>query len=131
MDVSRSPREPVRGPQRSFTGEVHLDQLPVPGEPAHVRVGHVHFSPGARTAWHSHPNGQVLFVTEGSGRVQLRGGPVEAITAGDTVCTQPDEWHWHGAAPTTAMSHIAVQEAGPDGATAIWGDHVTDAEYEA
>ena len=129
MDVSRSPREPVRGPADSFTGEVNLEQLVVPGEPAHVRMAHVHFSPGARTAWHSHPFGQVLFVTQGRGRVQHRGGPVESISAGDSVCTQPGEWHWHGAAPDTAMSHIAVQEVGPDGASAIWGDHVIDAEY--
>jgi len=129
MDVSRSPRQPARGPEQWFTGEVTLDQLPVPGEPAHVRVGHVHFEPGARTAWHSHPAGQVLFVTEGSGRVQVRGGSVEAITVGDTVRTEPGEWHWHGAGPTTAMTHIAVQETGADGATANWGDHVTDAEY--
>jgi len=131
MDVTRSPREHVRGPEQWYTGEVTLDQLPVPDEPALVRVYHVHFSAGARTAWHSHPAGQVLFVTEGSGRVQVRGGPVEAITAGDTVRTQPGEWHWHGAAPTTAMSHMAVQETGEDGATATWGDQVTDAEYEA
>jgi quercetin dioxygenase-like cupin family protein len=131
MDVTRSPRQSARGPAQTFTGEVTIDQLPVPDDPARVRVGHVHFTPGARTAWHAHPNGQVLFVTEGSGRVQVRGGPIEPISVGDTVCTQPGEWHWHGAGPTTAMSHLAIQEAGPDGAMTSWGDHVTDAEYEA
>jgi quercetin dioxygenase-like cupin family protein len=129
MDVNRAPREPVKGPAASFTGEVTLDQLAVPGEPARVRVGHVRFAPGARTAWHRHPFGQVLFVTEGSGLVQARGGPVESISAGDTVRTAPDEWHWHGAGPTTALAHIAIQESTPDGVTAIWGEHVTDGEY--
>jgi quercetin dioxygenase-like cupin family protein len=129
MEVSRSPRNPVRGPSDMFAGEVTLDQLAVPGEPSHVRMAHVRFSPGARTAWHAHPAGQVLFVTDGSGLVQRRGGPVESIAAGDSVCTDPGEWHWHGATPTTAMSHIAVQEPGPDGATATWGEHLTDAEY--
>ena len=129
MKVNRAPRDPVPGPAEWFTGDVTLDQFAVPADPAHVRSAHVRFAPGARTAWHRHPFGQVLFVTEGSGRVQSRGGPVETIATGDTVCAEAGEWHWHGAAPTTAMSHVAVQEAGPDGATAEWGDHVSDAEY--
>jgi len=129
MQVSRSPREPVRGPAEWFTGEVTMDALPVPGEPARVRVGHVRFAPGARTAWHQHPLGQTLYVTDCSGRVQQRGGPVEEIIAGDTVRTEAGEWHWHGASPTSAMSHLAVHEQGPDGATAEWGEHVTDDEY--
>ena len=124
------PKPPTaKGPAEWFTGDVWFDVI-IRGEaPSRVRVNTVRFAPGARTAWHRHPFGQVLFVTEGSGRVQSRGGPVESIATGDTVCAEAGEWHWHGAAPTTAMSHVAVQEAGPDGATAEWGSHVTDEEY--
>jgi quercetin dioxygenase-like cupin family protein len=88
----------------------------------------VHFTPGARTAWHKHPHGQVLHVTEGEGRVQTRGGPVETIRAGDTITFEPDEEHWHGASPTTFMTHLALQEADDEGVPAYWGDHVSDEE---
>jgi quercetin dioxygenase-like cupin family protein len=84
----------------------------------------VHFTPGARTAWHSHPHGQLLHVTEGAGLVQSRGGAREQIKAGDTVESAPGEWHWHGATPTTFMTHIAVSDG-----TTEWAEHVTDEEY--
>jgi quercetin dioxygenase-like cupin family protein len=89
----------------------------------------IHFAPGGRTAWHHHPFGQILHVTEGEGLVQRRGGGREPIGAGDTVQAEAGEWHWHGAGPGTFMTHLAVQEADDDGQTTYWGEHVTDDEY--
>ncbi|WP_234478847.1 cupin domain-containing protein, partial [Streptomyces sp. MBT65] len=86
---------------------------------------------GAHTAWHTHPHGQVLHVTEGEGLVQRKGGAVESIRAGDTVWIEPDEWHWHGAGPRTFMTHLAVVEAAEDGTTACWDEHVDPANYPA
>lgn len=91
----------------------------------------VHFSPGARTAWHRHPLGQVIHVTEGVGRVQREGGPVEVIRPGDSVRFDADEEHWHGAAPSRFMTHIAIQEVDDQGTAAYWGEHVGDAQYLA
>jgi len=118
------------GPAEWFTGEVWLDQIAAGESPSRLRAASVHFTPGARTAWHSHPVGQVLHVTEGAGRVQSKGGAVTEIRAGDTVHAEPGEVHWHGAAPHSFMTHLALQEAGPDGTTADWLEHVTDAEYQ-
>lgn len=100
-------------------------------EPSTLRVMSVHFNPGARTAWHRHPRGQILIVTDGNGLVQRKGGPVEKISAGDTVRFEPDEDHWHGAAPNGFMTHIALQEADEDGNPAYWGEQVSDEEYGA
>ena len=111
------------GPQQQFTGSVWLDKIAVPSAASPIAVYSVHFQPGAHTAWHAHPRGQVLHVTEGTGLVQRRGGEVERIRAGDTVWTKAGEWHWHGAGPRTFMTHLAVQEA-VDGSTAEWGEHV-------
>jgi len=129
MDIKRCGTQPSgRGPAEYFTGVVRMDPLNSPPEPARVAMVHVTFEPGARTAWHTHPLGQTLIVTSGCGRVQRDGGPVEAIHAGDVVWFSPGEKHWHGAAATTAMSHIAVQEK--QGGTAVqWLEHVTDAQY--
>jgi len=129
MDIKRCGTQPSgRGPAEYFTGVVRMDPLNSPPEPARVAMVHVTFEPGARTAWHTHPLGQTLIVTSGCGRVQREGGPVEAIHAGDVVWFSPGEKHWHGAAATTAMSHIAVQEK--QGGTAVqWLEHVTDAQY--
>ena len=91
----------------------------------------MHFTPGARTAWHTHPHGQTIWVTEGVGLVQRRGGPVEVINAGDRVFFEPGEEHWHGAAPNRFMTHLALHEADDRGNVATWGDHVTDVEYGA
>ena len=91
----------------------------------------VHFTPGARTAWHTHPNGQTIYVTEGVGLAQRRGGPIEVIRPGDRVFFEPGEEHWHGAAPNRFMTHIAIVEVDEDGNPATWGDHVTDEEYGA
>jgi quercetin dioxygenase-like cupin family protein len=94
-------------------------------------VSNVHFTPGARTAWHTHPNGQTIFVTEGVGLAQHRGGPIEVIRPGDRVFFEPGEHHWHGAAPTRFMAHLAMLDVDDRGNNATWGDHVTDAEYAA
>jgi quercetin dioxygenase-like cupin family protein len=91
----------------------------------------VHFSPGARTAWHTHPNGQTIWVTEGVGPCQRRGGPVEVIRPGDRVFFEPGEDHWHGAASTRFMTHVAMQQADDEGSVVNWGGHVTDDEYAA
>jgi quercetin dioxygenase-like cupin family protein len=91
----------------------------------------VHFTPGARTAWHTHPNGQTIFVTEGVGLAQRRGGSVVVIRPGDRVFFEPGEDHWHGAAPTRFMTHLAMLEADDKGKSATWGPHVTDSEYAA
>ena len=129
MDIKRCGTQPSgRGSAEYFTGIVRMDPLNSPPEPARVAMVHVTFEPGARTAWHTHPLGQTLIVTSGCGRVQRDGGPVEAIHAGDVVWFSPGEKHWHGAAATTAMSHIAVQEK-QDGTPVHWLEHVTDAQY--
>jgi quercetin dioxygenase-like cupin family protein len=118
----RHGRDTEQGPAKNFAGTVWMDKIAVPSDDAPIAVYSVHFAPGAHTAWHAHPRGQTLHVTEGAGLVQRRGGPVEEIRAGDTVWTDADEWHWHGAGPHTFMTHLAVQQA-VDGATAEWGEH--------
>jgi quercetin dioxygenase-like cupin family protein len=129
MDVVRSRPGTASGPADKFTGTVWIDQVAFAAAPSRIRVNSVHFTPGARSAWHTHPNGQVLHVMEGVGRVQERGGPVHEIRAGDTVVTGPGEWHWHGAAPENFMTHLVVHESDEDGNDASWGEHVTDPEY--
>jgi quercetin dioxygenase-like cupin family protein len=114
-----------------FTGDVWVDDIATPPAPAAVRVVSVHFAPGARTAWHTHPLGQVLHVTEGQGLVQRRGAPPEVVRAGDTVEFDPGEDHWHGAAPGRFMAHLALNEVDADHPIADWGDKVTDDEYAA
>ncbi|GCD39229.1 cupin [Streptomyces chrestomyceticus JCM 4735] len=130
MEITRTRPGSQAGPAEHFTGTVWLDELAAPPAPSRLRLFSVHFAPGARTAWHRHPHGQVLHVTEGVGLVQRRGGPVEEIRAGDTVWTAPGEWHWHGATPGTFMTHLALVEAAEDGTTADWGcltdDRTTD-----
>jgi quercetin dioxygenase-like cupin family protein len=129
MEVTRSRPETQRGPEEWFTGEVWLD--PVAEGPSRLRVLSVHFTPGARTAWHRHPYGQVLYITEGSGLVGTKEGSVERIQAGDTVHFDPDEEHWHGAQPKRFMTHIALQEVDDDGNAAYWGERVGDEDYLA
>ena len=131
MEIRRTGGESRRGPAEWFTGDVWLDEIAAPTAPSRLAALSVHFSPGARTAWHRHPFGQVIHVTEGAGRVQRRGGPVEVIGPGDTVWFEPDEDHWHGAAPARFMTHLAMQELDDQGNAAYWGDHVTDADYLA
>jgi quercetin dioxygenase-like cupin family protein len=126
MEIRRSGSQPSgRGQTEYFTGNVRIDPLNQATEPARVGCAYVTFEPGARTAWHSHPLGQTLIVTAGCGRVQLWGGPIEEIRPGDVVWIAPGEKHWHGAAPTTAMTHIAIQEY-LDGKAADWMEKVSD-----
>jgi quercetin dioxygenase-like cupin family protein len=131
MRITRIGSQPSgKGPADSFTGIVRLDPLFQADSPARAGGANVTFEPGARTAWHTHPLGQTLIVTAGCGRVQLEGGPVQIIRPGDVVWIAPHKRHWHGAAPTTAMTHIAIQEQ-LDGSAVTWLEHVTDAEYDA
>ena len=108
-----------------------MDEIGRAPSPGRARALSVHFAPRARTAWHRHPFGQVLRVVEGSGLAQTRGGPVEEIRAGDSVQIEAGEEHWHGAGPSTFMTHIAVQEADEEGLTAYWGERVSEDEYAA
>ncbi len=126
----RRPETKVPSPDW-FTGPVWVDDIATPPEPARVRVVSVHFAPGARTAWHTHPLGQVIHVTEGEGLVGRRGAPPEVVRAGDTVEFAPGEDHWHGAGPRSFLTHLAVHESGDDGSHVAWGAHVTDEEYAA
>jgi quercetin dioxygenase-like cupin family protein len=114
-----------------FTGAVYVDAVATPAGQSRLSASSVHFTPGARTAWHTHPNGQTIFVIEGVGLAQRRGGPIEVIRPGDRVFFEPGEDHWHGAAPTRFMTHIAMLDVDDKGNNAIWGDHVSDAEYMA
>jgi quercetin dioxygenase-like cupin family protein len=117
-----------KGPTDWFTGTVRIDPLFQPSDPARIGGASVTFEPGARTAWHTHPLGQTLIVTAGYGLVQREGGPIEEIRPGDVVWFPPGEKHWHGASPTTAMTHIAIQES-LDGKAVDWMEHVTDEQY--
>jgi quercetin dioxygenase-like cupin family protein len=130
MRVTRD-ADTSRGPSDWFTGDVFIDTVAAPQTGARISASVVHFTPGARTAWHRHPRGQSLWVTEGVGLVQRRGGPVEVIHAGDRVFIEPDEEHWHGASAARFMIHLAMLEVGDDGNPAVWGDHVSDEEYGA
>lgn len=131
MEIKRAgSRETKEGPAEWFTGAVRLEPLVQPLPPARVAGVSVTFQPGARTAWHTHPLGQMLIVTAGVGRAQREGGSVEEIGPGDVVLFQPGEKHWHGATPDSSMTHIAVQEA-LDGKAVDWLGHVTDAQYGA
>ena len=131
MEIKRIGSQPSsKGSADWFTGTVRVDPLFEAPGPARVRGASVTFEPGARTAWHTHPLGQTLIVTAGCGRAQREGGPIEEIRPGDVVWIPPGEKHWHGAAPTTAMTHIAVQEA-LDGKAVDWMEKVTDEQYRA
>lgn len=121
----------TKGSSEWFTGAVYVDTVATPADPSRLTASSVHFTPGARTAWHTHPNGQTIFVTEGVGLAQRRGGPVEVIRPGDRVFFEPGEDHWHGAAPTRFMTHIAMLDVDAKGNSATWADHVSDAEYAA
>jgi quercetin dioxygenase-like cupin family protein len=129
MDIHAAGSRPSRrAPKESFTGTVWQDPIIVAQAPARVNAARVAFEPGARTAWHTHPLGQTLYVVAGVGRCQAKGGPVREIRAGDVVWIPPNEKHWHGGAPTTGMVHVAMHET-LDGNHVTWMEHVTDAEY--
>jgi quercetin dioxygenase-like cupin family protein len=129
MEIKRAGSQPaIKGPSDWFTGTVRIDPLFPATDPARAAGNSVTFEPGARTAWHTHPLGQTLIVTAGCGRVQRAGGPIEEIRPGDVVWFPPGEKHWHGAAPATAMTHIAIQEY-LDGKPVDWLEKVSDEQY--
>lgn len=128
MIIHRSGRPTLRASSEYFTGTVWQDPIVEAPQPANLRALRVSFEPGARTAWHTHPLGQTIFVTDGVGLVQRDGGPVQVVRAGDVVFFEPNERHWHGASPKTGMVHIAMQEA-KDGKHVDWAEHVTDEQY--
>ena len=130
MEIARNgSRSSNKGPEEWFTGSVRIDPLFDAEGETHAGGAYVTFEPGARTAWHVHPLGQTLIVISGLGWAQREGGPIEEIRPGDVVWFAPNEKHWHGAAPTIAMTHIAIQEA-LDGKVVDWMEKVTDAEYQ-
>jgi quercetin dioxygenase-like cupin family protein len=130
MEIKRCDSQPSgKGPAEWFTGTVRIDPLFQANAPARASGASVTFEPGARTAWHTHPLGQILIVTAGCGRAQREGGLIEKIRPGDVVWFAPNEKHWHGASPTTAMSHIAIQEA-LNGKLVDWLEKVSDEQYQ-
>lgn len=131
MEIKRNGSQPsARGLAEYFTGNVRIGPLNQPPAPARASCASVTFEPGARTAWHAHPLGQTLVVTAGRGRAQRWGGPVEEIGPGDVVWISPGEKHWHGAGPTTAMTHLAMQEY-LEGQSVEWMEKVSDEQYQA
>jgi len=131
MQITRNTLDTTPGPSDWFTGDVYLDPVAAPSEGSRVQATAVHFMPGARTAWHTHPNGQTIWVLEGVGLCQREGGSVEVIRPGDRVFFEPGENHWHGACATRLMVHLAMLQVDEAGIPATWGDRVTDEEYRA
>jgi quercetin dioxygenase-like cupin family protein len=131
MQITRNSLETNRGPSEWFTGDVYLDSVAAPSGASRLSATSVHFTPGARTAWHTHPNGQTIHVMEGICLCQSRGGPIDVIGPGDRVFFEPGEEHWHGAPPNRFMTHLAMLDVDDDGNVADWGEHVTDEEYGA
>jgi quercetin dioxygenase-like cupin family protein len=129
MQITKNSNETRVGPNEWFTGAVYVDTLATPSGQARLSASSVHFTPGARTAWHTHPNGQTIYVTEGIGLCQRRGGSIEVIRPGDRVFFEPGEEHWHGAAPNRFMTHLAMLEVDDEGNSATWAEYVTDEEY--
>jgi quercetin dioxygenase-like cupin family protein len=131
MEITRSGLATGKGPDDWFTGTVFVDTVRNPDIDTAIGCAHVRFAPGARTAWHTHPFGQTIFVTEGFGLCQREGGPIEEIRPGDRVFFEAGENHWHGAAPDRFMVHLALNEVDEDHVAANWGEKVTDEEYAA
>ena len=131
MKITRNDTASRPGPSEWFTGAVYLDPVTTPTAGSRLSASSVHFTPEARTAWHTHPHGQTIWVTEGIGLAQRRGGPIEVIRPGDRVFFEPGEDHWHGASSNRFMTHLAMLEVDDAGNPATWGDHVSDEEYAA
>src|SRR5437667_5638481 len=131
MQITRNSLDTSPGPSDWFTGSVYIDAIAAPSDESRLGAASVHFTPGARTAWHTHPHGQTIWVTEGVGLCQREGAPVEVIRPGDRVFFEPGENHWHGAAARRFMSHLSIVEADDKGNSATWGAHVSDDEYRA
>jgi quercetin dioxygenase-like cupin family protein len=129
MQITRNSTNTNAGPSEWFTGGVYIDTVATPSGALRLSASSVHFTPGARTAWHTHPNGQTIWVTESVGLCQRRGGPIEVIRPGARVFFEPGEEYWHGAAPTRFMTHLAMQQVDDERNVATWGAHVTDEEY--
>ena len=129
MEITRNELDTTPGPGDWFTGGVFIDTVAVPSGGSRIAAACVHFTPGARTAWHTHPHGQTIWVTEGIGLCQREGGSIEVIRPGDRVFFEPNENHWHGAAPNRMMTHIAIALADDSGSPVTWGRHVSDEEY--
>jgi quercetin dioxygenase-like cupin family protein len=128
MKITRN-LETNPGPSNWFTGSVYVDTIATPSEASRLGAASVHFTPAARTAWHTHPHGQTIWVTEGVGLCQREGGSIEVIRPGDCVFFEPGENHWHGAAPSRFLTHIAMQLADESGSPVSWGEHVADEQY--
>jgi quercetin dioxygenase-like cupin family protein len=131
MEITRNAIETQTGPADWFTGAVYIDVVAAPAASSTFAAALVHFTPGARTAWHTHPHGQTIFVTEGIGVCERDGGPIEVIRPGDRVFFEADEKHWHGAAPNRLMVHLAMQQNDETGSPVTWGEHVTEEQYAA
>ena len=131
MQITRNSLDTAAGPEDWFTGAVYVDTVATPSADHGCSASSVHFTPGARTAWHTHPNGQTIWVLEGVGLCQRRDGQIEVIRPGDRVFFEPGEEHWHGAAPNRFMTHLAMLQVDDEGNSATWGDHVSDDEYAA
>jgi quercetin dioxygenase-like cupin family protein len=131
MEITRNTIDTTLGPSDWFTGTVYIDAVAAPSGASRLSASSVHFAPGARTVWHTHPNGQTIYVLEGVGLCRRRGGQIEVIRPGDRVLFEPGEEHWHGAGATRFMTHLALLEVDENGNVATWGDPVTDDEYEA
>jgi quercetin dioxygenase-like cupin family protein len=131
MQITRNSLDTAAGPSDWFTGSVYIDPVAVPSNGSRLSASSVHFAPGARTAWHTHPKGQTIWVIQGVGLCQRRDEPIEVIQSGNRVFFEPGEEHWHGAAPNRLMTHVAMLETDDEGNAATWGDHVTDEEYAA
>jgi quercetin dioxygenase-like cupin family protein len=131
MEMTRNSLDTTAGPKDWFTGSVYIDTVAAPSGASRVSASCVHFTPGARPAWPTHPNGQTIWVLEGVGLCRRRGGAIEVIRPGDRVFFEPGEEHWHGAAATRFMTHIAMLDVDDEGTSAAWGEHVTDEEYAA
>jgi quercetin dioxygenase-like cupin family protein len=131
MQITRSSLDTVKGRADRFTGDVYVDTIAAPSKPSRLGAANVLFAPSARTAWHTHPLGQTIYVTEGIGLCQREGGPIEVIRPGDRVFFEPGENHWHGAAPNRLMAHVTMHEDDESGNHVTWGQHVTDEEYNA
>jgi quercetin dioxygenase-like cupin family protein len=129
MQITRNLLDTSPGPSEWFTGSVYVDTIAAPSEASQIGAAVVHFTPGVRTAWHAHPRGQTIWVTEGVGLCQREGGSIEVIRPGDRVFFESGENHWHGAAPSRFMTPVAMQQTDDEGNVVAWGRHVTDTEY--
>ena len=131
MQITRSGIDTQKGPADRFTGDVYIDAVAAPEATSTVAAANVHFTPGARTAWHTHPHGQTIFVTEGIGLCQSRDGAIEVIRPGDRVFFEPGEEHWHGASAGRFMTHLAIHQNDESGSPVTWGEPVSDEQYAA